>query len=227
MTRPYFTFHPLLTLWIPAGFFILQCALEVFLPRDLMNAMVSENGPHELIEFMVAGAASLVAFRTLLLLNFRRDFALVLWVLAFALGCLYIAGEEISWGQWFFYWETPEGWSAINDQQETNLHNVSSWLDQKPKTLVLIGIGIGGLLFPLLERYTKTRLPERFRIIYPPANMLFVVLCIAAVKLSDLADNFLTEISLWARDSEIEEFFIFYYLLLYMIQLQGKIANRP
>lgn len=200
--------------------------MEIFLPQDLMNAMVSENGPHELIEFFIAAGAALVALRCLTLLNIRRDGALMLWVLCFALGCIYIAGEEISWGQWFLHWQTPEGWGEINNQNETNLHNVSTWLDQKPKALLLIGIAIGGLIIPLLERYTKVRLPERFRIIYPPASMLFVVLCIIAVKLSDLVDEALPDVVLWTRDSEIEEFFIFYYLLLYMIQLRSKIQKR-
>ena len=204
----------------------MQVAMEIGLPQNLMEAVVSENGPHELIEFFVSGAASLIAFRTLMLLNVRRDYALLLWVFGFALGCLYIAGEEISWGQWFLHWQTPEGWSEINNQNETNLHNVSTWLDQKPKALLLIGIAIGGLIFPLLEKYTKVRLPERFRIIYPPASMIFVVLCIIAVKLSDLADEAMPSVTLWTRDSEIEEFFIFYYLLLYMVQLKGKIQRR-
>ncbi len=40
-----------------------------------------------------------------------------------ALGSLYIAGEEMSWGQHFFHWNTPEYWAEVNRQQETNLHN--------------------------------------------------------------------------------------------------------
>lgn len=34
------------------------------------------------------------------------------------------AGEEISWGQRIFNWKTPESLSAINAQNETNLHNL-------------------------------------------------------------------------------------------------------
>jgi hypothetical protein len=33
-------------------------------------------------------------------------------------------GEEISWGQRIFGWSTPESISAINHQQETNIHNL-------------------------------------------------------------------------------------------------------
>lgn len=46
------------------------------------------------------------------------------------LGLLFFfaAGEEISWGQRIFGWETPEKITAINAQNETNLHNL--WIVQ-------------------------------------------------------------------------------------------------
>src|SRR5688572_30781758 len=28
-------------------------------------------------------------------------------VMVWILGCVYFAGEEISWGQWYFQWDTP------------------------------------------------------------------------------------------------------------------------
>lgn len=34
------------------------------------------------------------------------------------------AGEEISWGQRIFGWDTPEAWQELNAQKETNLHNL-------------------------------------------------------------------------------------------------------
>ena len=61
---------------------------------------------------------------------------MILWILSWSLACIYFAGEEASWGQWYFNWKTPDFMAGINDQGETNLHNMSSWLDQKPRTLV-------------------------------------------------------------------------------------------
>lgn len=37
-------------------------------------------------------------------------------------------GEEISWGQRIFNWNTPEGFKGLNAQKETNFHNL--WLFQ-------------------------------------------------------------------------------------------------
>lgn len=59
-----------------------------------------------------------------------------IWIAIVTAGAFYMAGEEVSWGQWFFLWDTPDAFLAINDQHETNLHNTSSWLDQKPRLLL-------------------------------------------------------------------------------------------
>ncbi len=77
------------------------------------------------------------------------------WMVLLILGCIYFAGEEISWGQHFFGWSTPETWSNINDQNETNLHNTSPIFDQIPRTLLSLAALIGGVLVPLFRMLTK------------------------------------------------------------------------
>lgn len=71
------------------------------------------------------------------------------WLLLFVLGSLCIAGEEASWGQHYLHWNTPEAWAEINKQQETNLHNTSTWLNQKPHIAMGLWILIGGIGMPL------------------------------------------------------------------------------
>ncbi|PHR59826.1 MAG: hypothetical protein COA47_08545 [Robiginitomaculum sp.] len=46
--------------------------------------------------------------------------------LGLALVSFFVAGEELSWGQWVFYWGTPDILTEINRQQETNLHNIAN-----------------------------------------------------------------------------------------------------
>lgn len=77
---------------------------------------------------------------------------LAVWFAGLALGCLYFAGEEISWGQHWFGWATPAPVAARNDQEETNLHNMSSWLDQKPRGALRLWALIGGVAAPLALR---------------------------------------------------------------------------
>ena len=38
------------------------------------------------------------------------------WVLMWTLACIFFAGEEISWGQWFFQWKSPEVFKQLNSQ---------------------------------------------------------------------------------------------------------------
>lgn len=41
-----------------------------------------------------------------------------------ACACFFVAGEEVSWGQWIFHWDTPDALAEANLQGETNLHNL-------------------------------------------------------------------------------------------------------
>lgn len=86
------------------------------------------------------------AFR---LRHYLPDKRLGIWILVFIAGCIYVAGEEASWGQQFFGWQSPELFQEINKQQETNLHNSSTWLNQKPRSLMDLWVLIGGVLVPI------------------------------------------------------------------------------
>lgn len=56
-----------------------------------------------------------------------RSPAAVVFVLG-VVGTAFIVGEEISWGQRIFGWATPEQLEALNQQGETNIHNIGSVL---------------------------------------------------------------------------------------------------
>jgi len=98
----------------------------------------------------------LIAIIACLLFMFAKEKvnfpALKIWMILFLLGAIYYAGEEMSWGQHFFGWGTPEQWTEFNDQQETNLHNTAAIFDQIPRTLLSIAALIGGVLIPLYRR---------------------------------------------------------------------------
>jgi hypothetical protein len=103
----------------------------------------------------------------------------VAWLVLAALCCLYVTGEETSWGQHLFGWSTPEEWAAVNDQNETNLHNTSAWFDQKPRLLLGIAIGVGGIGVPLLALRRPAIRRGRFAIVLPP----FVTLPAAVIAI--------------------------------------------
>ena len=68
-------------------------------------------------------------------LNFR--FSKILKYLFF-LGILYYFFEEISWGQHFLHWNTPTIFNDLNQQNETNLHNMNNIFNQLPRNLIIV-----------------------------------------------------------------------------------------
>lgn len=85
-----------------------------------------------------------------------RDRRLLAFYTLFCLGCFYFAGEEASWGQHLLGWHTPAEWDTINNQNETNLHNLSglagSLLDQLPRNLLGVVALIGGAIIPWVRQ---------------------------------------------------------------------------
>lgn len=212
---------PLWWLWIPLGVMIVQCGLEAALPFPALDRMHSENGPHETVQAIIMISAFGVAVAGTIRFFLQRRMALAGWFVLAALCSLYVAGEEVSWGQHLFDWGTPDFWSAVNDQQETNLHNTTSWLDQKPRAILLIGIAVGGLLIPLLRRHRPGLLPQRFAVIYPP-SCLYVLALLSVVP--HILEKILEETvgTPFTRLSEVQELFMFYFVLLYLIALRKR-----
>lgn len=88
-----------------------------------------------------------------------------------ALFCLFIAGEEFSWGQRLLGFYSPEYFLANNFQQEVNIHNLpGSFL--KPKWIFMIALAGYGVLLPLLSRARRShRLLELVGASVPPIQL--------------------------------------------------------
>jgi hypothetical protein len=91
----------------------------------------------------------------------------------FAVGCFFLAGEEISWGQRIIGFGTPESLRGANLQEEANLHDVS--VARLAFKFVAIAIGLCGALLPWLP-YVRTRAKAS---VVPPLFLTsaFLVLC--------------------------------------------------
>ena len=74
------------------------------------------------------------------------DRVLRVGLIVLAVGAFIVAGEEVSWGQWLFGFESPEFFAEKNLQQESNLHNFIAAPLFNPlyamAGLVLIGSGL-------------------------------------------------------------------------------------
>ena len=211
-------------LWLPLLLIPAQFALELAFDPEMLARLHSEWGPHETLQTLILLAALFVAGRALLSKGLRARPWLAAWVGFAALCIVYVTGEEVSWGQHLFGWATPENWAAINDQQETNLHNTSSWLDQKPRLLLELGVVAGGLLIPLVRRIRPQLLPARFAAIYPPSWLAVTAGVFLACKVGDsLAESL--GFNLFERVSEVLELYLYWFVLLYLLHIE-KSARR-
>ena len=215
---------PLLWLYVPVLIAIAQKLIEIFVSAEHLSALHSETGPHETLQFLIIAAAFVVSVSILLKIRFENKW-LSAWVGVAALACFYIAGEEISWGQHIFDWGTPEFWSGLNDQGETNLHNTSSWLDQKPRLLLLIGVITGGLIIPFLQKFRADLMPQKFEIIYPPAHLAITAGFTLLVKIIDKVQD-AANLVILTRPSEVIELYMFYFVFLYLIALRHRLMQQ-
>lgn len=206
--------------WIPAVAFVIQILFELTLPGEILSRLHSENGPHELLEFffLVIGFLTCIAY-----FKFIKNKTKILnfWFGLAALCCFYVAGEEISWGQHLTDWATPEFWASVNDQQETNLHNTSSWFDQKPRLILEFSILSGVFLYPYLKRKKLLNLPKELDNLAPPLGLRFIAFIIIIPKILEKTFE-LFDIVLFARFSEVQELYMFYFVLLYLLILLKK-----
>jgi hypothetical protein len=112
--------------------------------------------------------ALLVAVR--LLKNKRRALG---WLnVLLSAGLLFVAIEEISWGQRVFGWESPDFFMEFNRQEETNVHNLRPVRIVEHYIFILIG-AYGCFAHLLLPRSVKDRYSSTLAFVAPDHRFFF------------------------------------------------------
>ncbi len=153
---------PWLWLWLPLIYLLINI-IAAGIGHEFYETYIDggELGSIELSSVLVLLIATVLGIHSLTIIRSLGDVRLGAWIFLGTLGCLYFGGEEASWGQHIFNWESSEAWLSFNDQQETNLHNSEKWgalLDQLPRNLLTLGILVGGIIAPLYRRYKNLHL---------------------------------------------------------------------
>ena len=154
------------------------------------------------------------------------------WIALICIGCLYLVGEELSWGQHWAGWVTPDTFQRVNDQSETNLHNISSWLDQKPRVVLEVGILIGGLILPIVFLVARPRWqgdPADWRWwLLPDRACVPIALLAVATRLPERVSEAL-DAPLRAHElrySEIQELCFTLFLIFYLASIHVRLKSR-
>ena len=114
----------------------------------------SENGVIEYLQVV------LLIFAICLLCSARKFFYdnnkhIYYLIIIKIVGLTYFLGEEISWGQNIFKWESPDFFMNLNNQKETNFHNISNFFDQLPRSIVLLWCCFSIIAIKFVNRFRK------------------------------------------------------------------------
>jgi hypothetical protein len=123
-------------------------AATALMGKETYKWVTGEDGVAEDLQVLFFALAWILSFPVIgrLWNGGVKLFAVMYGVLC--LGLFFIIGEELSWGQRIFGWETSEAMKAINKQEETNIHNIEGVGDKIKWVHVLMGAY--GTILPLI-----------------------------------------------------------------------------
>jgi hypothetical protein len=220
-------------LWLPIAAIVIELGFRIANEPLYRRLWQSELGPVEsgTVLILLPGiAAGLFALRhsSRLPTVWLRG-----WLMLVVLGSVYFGGEEASWGQHWLGWETPGDFNKLNDQGETNLHNTTSWLDQKPRFLLEMGVLTGGLLYPVflwLRRRPRPGNPQDVNFwLWPSRQLLPTAFLAIAIGLPQRLEKWFGWPIPWPLDiraSETQEFYFALFLALYLWSFQRRLTGR-
>lgn len=216
--------------WAPAILVPLGVIVAWLAGPVIFEAWVS--APNSVFEHLV-GLVLITAIITAVYALTRREArehpGLRVWLAAYVVGLVYFAGEDLNWGQHIFGWQPSEFFLENNKEAETNLHNMSPWFNQKPRLLVSAWVLIAGVLVPLGWSWPK-RAMSRFApaVLWPGRETIWLALTasiIPAIEWLLLAVLGPDLGGVPIRFSEIQEFFFAWFMLLYVVDLSGRLRR--
>ncbi len=158
--------------------------LIIILNWRLVNAnlffkLTSEDNLIEYAQFLILITSCILCYLIQKKLNKYRvyKFLFILGIIFF----LFLAGEEISWGQRWFNIETPQHIAKNNLQNEINIHNQSNVFGYVYRGYILIGLY--GSISWILDHYMKIinnikQIHKQIFIINPFLFFYFAITCV-------------------------------------------------
>lgn len=222
--------HNFWWLYLPILFFGIRYAVALFTNTStgLESWFRHEHGIVENLTVLLLVAALVGTLGMIIRYGKSLDPLMRIFLVVYSIGCIYFAGEEASWGQHWFGWETGEFFQGINSQQETNFHNTSFWLDRALKGIVSFLIFVGGIVIPLLFYFKSWKIDyqKRFWWLWPTLvctpTAFFATITTWPSKIERLSGwNFY-----FSQAQETKELYIAYFILLCIFSLKIRYARN-
>ncbi len=130
--------------------FALAVVAVVLIPfRPAFAVLANEDGIAEWGQWLFLVALIVIYGRLAVALWRQRQRPLALLYAVAMVAVIFTAGEEISWGQRIFHWITPGALEDINNQGETNIHNIGPIL--KIFNIVIMAVAFVAAALPVVR----------------------------------------------------------------------------
>ncbi len=113
----------LLVMLIP-GLVLLSGVVSALMGKPAYKWFTGEDRFAENLQVVIWTTALVLAVRVTNVLRNEGQKTWATLYICLCVGLVFIIGEEVSWGQRFIGWTTPETLKELNKQKETNIHNL-------------------------------------------------------------------------------------------------------
>lgn len=218
-----------LTVYIP----LLIPVYTVILMMPALNWEEGLNREFGLVENLTAIFLLAAFIVTLRSFQFTLGKFHLFWLILLALGSFVFFGEEISWGQHFFGWGTPDDWKELNRQGETNIHNLNGTVEfiftKVIRNLLSTGCIVGGFVVPFIyKRLNLSFAPTNVQFwLWPSIGSALTGILVNCVNIPDkIANHFDIELPNYLGDrvGELKEVYMALFILLYAL-VQYRVAK--
>jgi hypothetical protein len=194
--------------------------------RPLYRAFINEDAIVEWAQFGVLVALVPAGFALAVRLWRRNERAFALIFAIAAVGAVFIAGEEISWGQRLLGWATPEDLAVLNEQGETNIHNIGNVLSFLNLGMFILTVVAG--VMPFIWRWGSGGRARDVTatILVPPLFLASSFLFAGAYRLARYS-IFPEAGYVISRYGEVGELLLYGALLTFVILIYRKLPALP
>lgn len=228
--------HYKLSFLASAWFLLILGAILRLRNKEFFMRLLWEDGPVEYLTCLFSLAAgglslAMASKAKQLKQKFSSKWQRLLFQIGFiilGLGLIFVAGEEISWGQRIFNYQTPATISQTNLQDEINLHNHQKVFKYVYYAYAVIGLygAFSRLVLQIINKLLNCKLITYLQNFTPPSYLMFWFLLIPFyVKL-----RYTYGIWSWGEFSESGEMYLmfgfFAWTALKLRQISGINTNK-